>query len=121
MAKILIIDDDSQIPDMLGQTLEREGYEVVRASNGREGMKINRKTPVDLIITDIIMPEKEGIETILELKRDFPHIKIIAISGGGHIEAEDYLYIAENIGAHRTFTKPIKRDELLKAASELLE
>jgi YesN/AraC family two-component response regulator len=121
MAQILIIDDDPQILDMLGQTLEREGYEVVRASNGKEGIKINRETPVDLIITDIIMPEKEGIETIFELKKDFPYIKIIAISGGGQIEPEDYLYIAKKIGVHRTFVKPISREELLKAVSELLK
>ncbi|MGD8893354.1 MAG: response regulator [Desulfobacterales bacterium] len=121
MARILIIDDDSQILDMLGQTLEREDYEVVRASNGNEGIKINRENLVDLIITDIIMPKKEGIETIFELRKNFPYIKIIAISGGGRIEPEDYLYIAKKIGVHRTFTKPIERDELLKAVSELLE
>jgi YesN/AraC family two-component response regulator len=120
MARILIIDDDPHILNMLGQTLEREGYEVVRASNGKEGIKINRETPVDLIITDIIMPEKDGIETIFELKKDFPYIKIIAISGGGRIEPEDYLYIAKQLGVHRTFAKPISREDLLKAVRELL-
>jgi len=121
MARILIIDDDPQILNMLGKTLERKGYEVVKASDGNEGIKINRETPVDLVITDIIMPDKEGIETIFELRRDFPYIKVIAISGGGQIEPEDYLYIAKKIGAHRTFTKPIPREELLKAVRELLE
>ena len=67
------------------------------------------------------MPDKEGIETIFELKKDFPYIKIIAISGGGKIEPEDYLYIAKKIGVDRTFVKPVSREELLKAVSELLK
>ena len=83
MARILIIDNDVQILNMLRQTLEREGYDVLKASNGKQGIRLHREEPVDLIITDIIMPEKEGIETILELKRDYPDVKIIAISGGG--------------------------------------
>ena len=121
MARNLIIDDDTRIVDMLGKTLEIEGYEVVRASTGKEGIKINRETPVDLIITDIFMPKKEGIETIFELRKDFPYIKIIAISGSGRIEPEDYLYIAKKIGVHRTFAKPIERDELLITVRELLK
>jgi len=95
MARILIIDDEPQLLDMLGQTFEREGYDIVKASNGKEGIKLYRENPVDLIITDIIMPEKEGIETIFELRKDFPDLKIIAISGGGRIEPEEYLDIAK--------------------------
>jgi YesN/AraC family two-component response regulator len=120
MAHILIIDDDPQILDMLGQTLKREGHEVVEALDGKEGLKLYRENPTDLIITDIIMPDKEGIETIIELQRDFPDVKIIAISGGGHNDPHQYLYIARMLGVQKTFTKPIAREELLKAASELL-
>jgi DNA-binding NtrC family response regulator len=120
MARILIIDHDPQILDMLGQVLERDGYEVVKALDGKEGLKVNRENPIDLVITDILIHETEGIETIMELQRDFPYVKIIAISGGGHNIAEDYLYIAKVLGVHRTFAKPIERDELLKAVSELL-
>ncbi len=120
MARILIIDDDPQILDMLGQTLEREGHEVVDAPDGKEGLKLYRENPTDLIITDLIMPEKEGIETIMELRRDFPDVKIIAISGGGQIDAEQYLSMAQKLGAQRTFAKPVERDELLKAVRELL-
>ena len=120
MVRILIIDDDPQILDMLGQVLEREGYDIVKASNGREGIKLYRENPVDLIITDIIMPEKEGIETIFELRKDFPDLKIIAISGGGRIEPEEYLFVAQKLGVQRTFAKPIARAELLKAVRELL-
>jgi DNA-binding response OmpR family regulator len=120
LAHILIIDDDPQILDMLSQTLEREGYEVITASDGKEGLRLYRENPVDLIITDIIMPGKEGIETIMDLRRDFPHVKIIAISGGGQIDAEQYLSMAQKLGAQRTFIKPFERAELLKAIMELL-
>ena len=115
MARILIIDDDVQVLDMLGQTFEQEGYEVIIAANGKEGIRLYREDPADLIITDLIMPEKEGIETIRELKRDFPDVKIIAISGGGRLDPEGYLHTAKMLGANRTFTKPVKREELLKA------
>jgi len=120
MVRILIIDDDPQILNMLGQTLEREGHKVVDAPNGKEGLKLYRENPTDLVITDLIMPEKDGIETIMELRRDFPDVKIIAISGGGHIDAELYLSMARRLGVQRTFAKPIERAELLKSVRELL-
>ena len=116
MVRILIIDDDPQILDILGQTLEREGYEVVDAPNGKEGLKLYRENP-----TDLIMPEKEGIETIIELRRDFPDVKIIAISGGGQIDAEQYLSMAQKFGVQKTFAKPIVRAELVKVVRELLK
>ena len=121
MTHILIIDDDPQILDMLGQTLKREGHEVVEALDGKEGLKLYRENPTDLVITDIIMPETEGIETIMELQRDFPDVKIIAISGGGHNDPDQYLSIAQMLGVQKTFAKPIEREELLKAVSELLK
>ena len=120
MARIVIMDDDVQVLDMLSQTLEQEGYEVVEAANGKEGVRLYREDPADLIITDLIMPEKEGIETIVELKRDFPDVKIIAISGGGQLDPEEYLLMAKKLGAECTFAKPVKREELLKAVSELI-
>ena len=120
MARILIMDDDVQVLAMLGQTLEREGYEVVTAANGEEGVRLYREDPSDLIITDLIMPEKEGLETIRELKRDFPDVKIIAIAGGGQIDPENYFPLAEKFGARRTFTKPVERKALLKAIRELI-
>ena len=120
MKRILIIDDDIQIRQMLRQMLEREGYEVNDASNGAEGIELYRDAPFDLIITDIIMPEKEGLETIMELKGDFQYLKIIAISGGGRIDSKDYLKIAKKFGADRTFSKPFDREELLAAIEKLL-
>ncbi len=120
MRRILIIDDDVQFCQMLRQMLERAGYEVVEASNGKEGIKLFREAPTDLVITDIIMPEKEGIETIIELKREFTNVKIIAISGGGHLEASGYLNSTKYLKVARTFEKPFNREELLEAIQELL-
>ena len=121
MARILIIDDDEQILRTLHQVLEMEGHEVLDAPNGKEGMKIYEKRGADLVITDIVMPEKEGIETIKELQEDNPDLKIIAISGGGTVDPRVYLHLAENLGAMRTLVKPFTREQLLTAVSDLLE
>lgn len=120
MKRILVIDDDVQMRQMLKQMLERQGYEVVEASDGKQGLALYRQTPTDLIITDIIMPEKEGVEMILELKRDFPDVKIIAISGGARdIDAQCCLAYVES-KVSRTFIKPFNREELLEAIQNLL-
>lgn len=121
MARILVIDDDVLVLDMLYESLTREGYDVLRASNGEEGLRLYREEPVDLIITDLFMPEKEGIETIIELRQDFPDVKIIAISGGGRIGTKDYLQMAKIFGVQRTFTKPVAREQLLDAIRELIK
>lgn len=120
MKHILIIDDDDQMRVMLREMLEREGYKVVEALNGKEGLKRFQAEPADLIITDLIMPEKEGIETIMELKRDSPDVNIVAISGGGRIGPGDLLHMAEKLGAQYTFSKPIARKKLLSAVKDLI-
>lgn len=120
MASILIMDDDEQIRTMLRMLLEGSGYKVVEAHDGTQGIRLFREDPTDLIITDIIMPDKEGIETIMELKRDFPDVKIIAISGGGRSDPEEYLYLAKKLGAQRTIAKPFEKEDLLKAVRELV-
>jgi DNA-binding NtrC family response regulator len=119
-ARILIIDDEAQIRELLGQMLTREGYDVAYARDGKEGMNACREQSIDLIITDIIMPEKDGIEMILELRHDFPALKVIAISGGGRLGPDGYLEMARKLGAHRTFFKPFNRKEILDAVQELL-
>ena len=121
MTRILIIDDESMIRDLLVNILEREGYETITASGGKDGIKIYRENPTDLIITDLLMPEKDGIETIMELRRDFQDVKIIAMSGGGKIDPETYLEIAKTMGAIKTIEKPFNLRELLKTVQELLE
>jgi len=120
MKSILVIDDDVQVRQLLRLMLEQAGYMVFDAADGNEGIKRFHADPTDLVVTDIIMPEKEGIETIRELRRDYPGVKIIAISGGGRVSAGDYLKTAESFGVHRTFTKPFEREELLEAIEELL-
>jgi DNA-binding response OmpR family regulator len=121
MARVLVIDDDVETLVMLREMLERDGYEVVDAPDGDVALKLHRENPADLVIADLIMPVKEGVETIIELRQDFPEVKIIAISGGGRVKPEAYLGIAKQVGAMRTFAKPIGRDELLGAVRELLE
>jgi DNA-binding response OmpR family regulator len=121
MARILVIDDDDQIRAMLGQVLKREGHEVAQAPDGNVGMRLFREQGADLIITDIVMPEKEGIETIIELRNNFPEVKIIAMSGGGRMNADEYLALAKSLGVKATLTKPFELKELLAAVRALLE
>lgn len=121
MARILIIDDETQIRSMLRLMLERVGYEVIEAADGMEGIRQYRDNPADLIITDLIMPNKDGIGMIIELKKEFPQVKIIAMSGGGVNRPEGYLDGAKKLGATRTLTKPIDRDEMLNAVKETLK
>jgi CheY-like chemotaxis protein len=121
MERILIIDDEPQIRSMLRLMLERVGYEVAEAPDGIEGIRRYRESPADLIITDLIMPNKDGIGMIIDLKKEFPKVKIIAMSGGGVNRPEGYLDGAKKLGATRTLTKPIDRDEMLKAVKETLK
>ena len=121
MARILIIDDEPQIRSMLRLMLERVGYEVAEAPDGIEGIRRYRENPADLIITDLIMPNKDGIGMIIDLKKEFPRVKIIAMSGGGVNRPEGYLDGAKKLGAACTLTKPIDRDEMLKAVKETLK
>ncbi|MBW2615125.1 MAG: response regulator [Deltaproteobacteria bacterium] len=120
MALILIIDDETEIREVLRQILERAGYEVMEASDGREGINLYRERQADLIITDIVMPKKDGLETITDLRIEFPGSKIIAISGGGRLDPKPYLELAEGFGADRLLTKPFGHEELLEAVQDLL-
>ena len=121
MARILVIDDSMLTRHMLRQVLERAGYEVLEASDGRVGIQIHRTTPADIVITDILMPEQEGLETIRELQRDCPEVKIIAISGGGQIGDYNFLTIAQRLGARRAFQKPFVLQDMLNAVHEVLQ
>lgn len=121
MGRILVVEDDKSVRELLQEILGRAGHEVVAAKNGKEAIAQYKNSPADLIITNILMPEKEGLETIQELSREDPEIKIIAISGGGQIGPADYLEIARRFGAMRTFSKPFDRKELLQAVADLLE
>jgi DNA-binding NtrC family response regulator len=120
MSQILVIDDDERFRSMLRQMLSRAGYTVKEAINGKQGKKICQQEPFDVVITDIIMPEKEGLETIIELRREFPDIKVIAVSGGGMLYPDKYLHTAQLLGAHMILAKPLERDKLLDAIRLLL-
>jgi DNA-binding response OmpR family regulator len=120
MAKILVLDDELSILLMIKKMLEKAGHEVSLALNGKEGLELFEKNRPDLLITDIIMPEKEGLETIFELRRKYPKLKIIAISGGGRISPDGYLPGAKLLGADMTFQKPLDQKEFLLAVSQLL-
>ena len=121
MARILIIDDDDLFRAMLRKMLEYEGYDVLDAPDGNTGMRLYRMQPTDLVITDIIMPEREGIEIIRELKSDFSEVKIIAVTGGGSVGVNNYLDIAKILGAQFTFEKPFRREKFLEAVRESLK
>lgn len=116
--KILIIDDEVHILLMLKKMLERAGYTVDIASNGLEGLDLFRRDQPDLVITDIIMPEKEGLETIREMKKEAPQLKILAMSGGGKISADNYLDTAKIFGASGIIEKPFNQSRLLSMVEE---
>lgn len=105
--KILIVDDDPQIRDVMRVWLEHEGFTVLDAENGREGVRIQRSEPAQMLICDLIMPDQEGIETIASFKKEFPGVGIIAISGGGKVGPDSYLEIAVQLGAWKAFKKPL--------------
>ena len=116
---ILLIDDEMAFRNVLRQVLSKAGYDVVEAENGAEGIQRFHEKPADMIITDIIMPEKEGIETIIELKKAYPEVKMIAMSGGGWYGTDIDFDMAKKLGA-RTLDKPFALQELLDVVTELL-
>jgi CheY-like chemotaxis protein len=121
MDHILIIDDEPQIRSMIRLILEREGYSVAEATDGLDGMRLLREKPADLVITDLIMPNKDGIGMIIEIQKEFPEVKIIAMSGGGLNRPEGYLRGAQKLGAACTLAKPIQRQELLRAVKDTMK
>lgn len=121
MARILVIDDDEYICKSLQRILEKDGYEVRTAEDGEAGLKHVIMDMPDLIIIDIVMPNKEGIETINELLRKYPGIKIIAMSGGGQrLDADQYLDLAYKFGVKATIKKPYERNEILELVNNVL-
>ena len=118
MARILVIDDEEAIRRLLGRVLQGAGHEVYQACNGKEGIRQCGRMPMDLVITDIIMPDGEGLETIIQLRQTHPGLRIFAISGGSDCLNLDILDIAASLGAARTFGKPLPMQEILKAVAE---
>ncbi|NCC52885.1 MAG: response regulator [Spartobacteria bacterium] len=106
---------------MLQLTLKRAGYDVDACGDGEEGLDRQRLHPADVIITDILMPVKEGLELIVEVKKEFPETRIIAISGGGKFGPKGYLFMADRLGADAAFSKPVDQNRLLNSVRALCE
>ena len=117
MKRILIVDDNLMMRKLIRNIFLNEEFEIVEAENGSEGLEIAKNHDIDLVITDIIMPVMEGLELIMHLKRDFPGIKIIAISGGKPY----YLYMAKKLGIEKIFTKPLDLHQFLDAVKKLIQ
>ena len=111
--RILLIDDEAPVLHTLQLLLEESGYAVTVARNGKDGVAAYRTERPDLVLTDIIMPDQEGIETIMQIRRDCPDARIIAMSGGGRIGNSDFLAIASALGANATIAKPFEVEDLL--------
>jgi len=120
MSAILVVDDDPQVLEVVGEMLKLEGYAVATAADGREAVAKFRAASFDLVITDLIMPEKEGLETISEMRALRADIPVIAMSGGGRVGPMDYLETARYIGAAATLAKPFTRVELISLVGSLL-
>jgi CheY-like chemotaxis protein len=121
VASILVIDDEAPMRRFVALALEKQGHAVAEAADGAEALRILAEHPIGLVITDLLMPETDGIETIMELRRLYPATKIIAISGGGEYQSgKGFLRAAESLGADATLTKPFEFKQLLPAVEALL-
>ncbi|HEC12462.1 MAG TPA: response regulator [Acidiferrobacteraceae bacterium] len=122
MPRVLIVDDEESVRVMVAAMIKPDGYNVTEAASGAEACDACKESPVDLIITDIVMPEKNGIDLIRYVKKEYPDIAVIAISGGGGIEGRyDYLEIARLVGADNILKKPFELRELRSAVSEAMK
>ena len=121
MATILIVDDEALVCETLQAVMTQNGYHALTAADGVEAIEIVRKKHVDLVIADIVMPEKDGLEVILELKSIRPDLNVIAISGGSRIGSFDFLGAADRLGACRSFYKPLDNDVLLSTVEDCLK
>lgn len=122
MPSILIVDDEDQVRQLIRQTLEQAGYHVTEACDGKEALQQYRLAPADLIIMDILMPDQDGLETTATLRREFPNVKIIAITGGSDmIGILSFLDVAKMLGAHSTLQKPFEMKALLDTVQAELQ
>ena len=121
MPSVLVVDDQDQVRQLIRETLEQAGYEVEEASNGKEGVERYRAKSSDLVIMDLLMPDQDGLEAIMVLRREFPHTRVIAMTGASDtIGVLNLLDVAKMFGARRTLQKPFELNVLLDAvAAEL--
>ena len=122
MPSILVVDDEDQIRHLIRETLEQAGYQVTEARDGKEALQQCRLAQADLIIMDILMPDQDGLETTSRLRREFPDVKVIAITGGSEMVGTlNFLDVAKMLGAHRTLQKPFEMKALLDAVHSELQ
>lgn len=121
MVRILVIDDNREVAELMRGLLEEAGYAVDLAADGELGLLLQRARPADVVITDIFMPNQDGIETVAQLRGEFPDTKVIAMSGGGaRVKGRTYLATAAEIGAHAVLAKPFDGERLLEVVREVL-
>jgi CheY-like chemotaxis protein len=118
---ILVVDDEPELRDVIGRVLIDAGHRVTSAANGRDAIAKMGEQTFDLVLTDVIMPEKDGMQVITEARRKQPGIRIVAMSGGGHIPREQYLKIATGLGAHAVLEKPFTNQELADVIGAVLD
>lgn len=121
MARIILIEDESAIRRLVTRILARDGHEIREAANGRDGVALHRADPADLVITDLFMPEQDGIETIQQIREFAPQTPILAMSGGGSRGSTDSLADAELFGAQSVLSKPFSPEELSREVTRLLD
>jgi CheY-like chemotaxis protein len=118
--RVLVVDDNPDMRSFVKLVLERAGFEAQVAADGQRALDLQRERPADVLITDIFMPESDGIELIARFKSGFPEVKIIAMSGGGHVSKKDYLPVAKAIGADGVLQKPFAAGTLLRMLQDLV-
>ncbi len=122
MSSILVVDDEEQLRKLIREILEQSGYHVTEARDGKEAIQQYRLVPADVVIMDILMPEQDGLETIATLRREFPNVKVIAITGSSEmIGILNFLDVAKMLGAHRSLQKPFEMKTLLETVQAELQ
>src|SRR3970040_954360 len=121
MARILVVDDEKDFRRIVSRMLTAGGHQVEEAGDGRQAIEAYRARPSDLVLVDLYMPDIDGVEAIIRLRHEFPDVRIIAVSGGGHLGQEDVLKIAAGVGAQATLTQPLAKQTLLKTVDEVLQ
>lgn len=120
MPGVMIVEDDTSLREMLREALEKRKYTVITASDGREALAKFKPSVIDLVITDLLMPEEDGLKVIMKVREAKPETKIIAISGGGKAGPGSYLHIARKLGADQVFSKPFLPSELIQKVKEII-
>jgi CheY-like chemotaxis protein len=117
---ILVVDDEPELRDLISRVLVDAGHRVTCAENGEQASRLISGEMFDVVLTDVIMPEKDGMQVITELRRKYPSVRVVVMSGGGHVPRDQYLKIAKGLGAHAVLEKPFDNIELRRAIESVL-